>query len=213
MRPKRFFYIMVGGLVLCAALIIGAVFGGNVMLKEKSSVLYDLKLQNRVVQEQQKSLVRAKNDIEKYTELDAIARTIVPQDKDQAKTVREISAIAAQNGIRLEAITFGASNLGQAVAPKPTPITGEQAPATPSEPAVTIPSQAKAVSGIPGVYALEVSVSSVEEQPVEYRKFLDFLAALEGNRRTAHVERISITPSKDRKAVSFDLTLNAYLKP
>lgn len=217
MRPKRFFIVMVAALFLCGVLIVGAAYGGNTVLKKQSAKLNDLKLQNRVLGEQQTSLIQAKKDIEKYSELDKIARTIVPQDKDQAKTVREITGIAEQSGIKLESIVFGTSNLGQAAPAKPAPTAsseGEKAPATTAPKAATAtPSQAKAVSGIPGVFALEITISSIDNEPIAYQKFLDFLERLENSRRTSHVERISITPSKDRGAVSFDLTLNAYLKP
>lgn len=202
MRPKRFFYLMVACLVLLGAMTMGAAVGGNALLKKQSAKLNDLKLQDRVLQEQQTLLVQAKKDIEKYGELDTIAKTIVPQDKDQAKTIRTLASIAEQSGIKLQAISFPTSSLGQAAA-------GTKQPAA----AVPAPTQAKPVQGIPGVYALEITIGSDEEDRIPYRRFLDFLERLENSRRTAHVERITIKPSPDGSTVSFTLTLNAYLKP
>ena len=215
MRPKRFFYVMIGCLVLLAGLTLGAAFSGNSLLKKQSAKLNELKLQDRVLGEQQSSLIQAKKDIEKYSELDALAGKIVPQDKDQAKTARTLSAIALQSGIQLRTITYPVSSLGQTApaTPPPTPTGGDKTAAPAQPKPAAIPSQAKPVVGIPGVYSLEIIIGSDDAKPIPYPKLLDFLKRLENSRRTSHVERITITPSKDGGDVTFTLTLNAYIKP
>lgn len=208
MTPKRLFYIMCGLLALLIILTIGGTVFGNSLIQKKSHKLTELKAQNKAVEEQQVSLIQAKKDVEKYSQLNAITKAIVPQDKDQAKTVREINTIANQNGISLKEVNFTTSTLGQAV-PKPA----ESSAATSTTPTPAAPSitQVKAVDGIKGVYSLEITISPSE--PISYNNFLAFLEALEKNRRTAHVSKISINPSKDGKTLTFTLTLNAYVKP
>ncbi len=217
MTPKRFYFVMLGvNLLLLIALVGGVVFG-SVVIKEQANKLTKAKVQNKVIEEQQIQLTQAKQDIEKYTELDSITKAIVPQDKDQAKTVREITKLAEESGIILKGIAFNSSSLGQTAAPKAAepategePTTTAPKPATPAAPALT---QVKPVEGITGVYALEIIVTSLESQPVPYTNFITFLEKLESNRRTAHVDKISVKPSDDGSSVSFVLTLNAYVKP
>jgi cell division protein FtsB len=204
MTPKRFFFVMTGSLVLLIGLIIASTVGGNMLLQKQSKKLVDLKAQNKVIEEQQTSLIQARKDIEKYKELNSIAKSIVPQDKDQAKTVREINKLAADSGIALKAITFQTSNLGQAPA---SAAPGATKPATPSI------SQVKPVDGIAGVYSQEITITPDDKSPVAYRKFLTFLEKLESNRRTAHVNKITVNPTDDGSALTFVLTLNAYVKP
>jgi hypothetical protein len=215
MTSKRYFYIMLAVLVLLLGLIIGATIGGNVLLKKQSEKLISLKSENLSVEQQQTALIQAKKDVERYSEIEKITRSVVPQDKDQAKTVREIVKIAGENRIPIKSISFETSTLGDAkpVTPTPAPAVGSEggtpaAPATPKQPAV---SQVKPVEGIPGVYSLEIQVASAGE--VSYQNFLKFLESLEKNRRTAHVSSISIEPSDDGRTLEFNLTLNAYVKP
>jgi hypothetical protein len=216
MKSQRFFFVMVGCLGVSVLLIIGAVVGGDMLFKMQAKKLGDLKVQSKVIEDQEKALVQAKKDIQQYSDLDQIAKSVVPQDKDQAKTVREITSIAADAGVNLKSITFPTSTLGQATTPTPA-AAGTSSSTTPAKPkAQPPPSQTTAVEGIPGVYALPITVSSPDNAPVPYHTFITLLEKLENNRRTAHVEKISITPSVDRQGnsvVVFQLTLNAYVKP
>jgi len=216
MTPKKFYFGMLGlnGLLLIV-LIAGVVFG-SILIKEQAGKLTKAKIQNKVIEQQQIQLTQAKKDIEKYQVLDNVTKTIVPQDKDQAKTVREINKLAEESGITLKGIAFSSSSLGQAAPPKATTTEGEAgataAPKT-AETAVPALTQVKPVDGIKGVYSLEIVVTSLETNPVPYSNFITFLEKLESNRRTAHVDKINVKPTKDGGSVSFALTLNAYVKP
>lgn len=210
MTPRKFFMIMCGIIAILIVLIAAGVFGGNMIIKKQSLKLTDLKSKTKVVEDQQTSLNQAEKDIVTYKDLNNITRSIVPQDKDQAKTVREISKFASETGIALKDITFDVSNLGQAAA-TPSPAAEKNAAAqAPSLPPLT---QVKPVEGIPGVYALELKIASEEIDPVPYDNFLNFLEKLESNRRTAHVTKIDLKPTTDGSKLSFSLTLNAYVKP
>ena len=212
MTSKRYFYVLSGcfGLVFC--LLIACAVGGNMLLEKQAKKLSDLKVENQLVEKQQTALIQAKKDVEKFDEIDKITKSVVPQDKDQAKTVREIVAIANQYNVPIKSVTFQNSTLGTA-APATTNTSAANADtATPTKATQPVVSQAKPVDGIPGVYTLEVQVAS--SGSVNYQDFLRFLESLEKNRRTAHVVGVNINPSDDGRLIEdFTLTLNAYLKP
>lgn len=209
MNSKRIFFIMAGVVGLLSVLAIGGLILGNSVLGKQGKKLLALKLEDRIIEEQQAALVAATKEIEQYADLEKIAKSVVPQDKDQARTIREINNIAEQSGIKLKTINFQTSSLGQA-APKPT-ASDEATGATPLVAAPPL-TQVKAVEGIPGVYSLELSISPIENQGISYAKFLDFLERLEKNRRTAHVAKIAVIPQPNG-TISFSLTLNVYVKP
>lgn len=213
MSSKRFSYLMTGLVIILCLSVAGLAVLGDTLFRKQSQKLVDLKAQNQAIKDQEVSLVQAKKDIEKYAELEEIAKAVVPQDKDQAKTVREISAIATSAGVKLQQISFANSTLGQAAAPtKPSDSEEGGGSSTPAPAAPSI-SQVKPVQGISGVYSLEITVSSGDSNPVSYYRFLQFLEKLESNRRTAHVSSITVTPADNKSDVTFSLVLNAYLKP
>jgi hypothetical protein len=202
MSSKRLFY---GMLVVIGLLIVGLIvgaYGADRLLQSQSKQLVSDKLQTSVLSQEQTELIRAKQDIKKYQSLATITQAIVPQDKDQAETVLQLVNIANANGVALGSITFPSSSLGQAV--------GHAAGST----ATLNLSQLAPVLGIPGVYNLQLIVQSDASNPVPYSSFINFLNALENNRRTALISEISVQPdAKNRNTVTFTLTLDEYIKP
>jgi hypothetical protein len=200
MSSKRTFYLLCGvfGLVLLG--LFGATYMANSMISKQADTLKNQRLQTQTLDAEATALAKAKKDVQKYADLAVIAKSIVPQDKDQAQTVREIVNIAAKQGISIGSITFPTSSLGN------TP--GVVSPGTAAK------SQLAPVKDIPGVYFLQVTVQSNGSATVPYNRFISFLNALEHNRRTALVSAITLTPdSKNSNNVSFTLTLDEYLKP
>ena len=196
MTSKRLYFVMLACVGLIVALLIGGVYALSVILGQEGKKLATAHLSLDVLYQQQADLTRAQTEVKKYQSLAAIARTVVPQDKDQAQTISQIVALANQNNIPLSSISFPASNLGNLKAGKPEL------------------SQLATVPDVPGVYSLQLTVMSDDTKPVPYPQFISFLDALEHNRRTALVQNITIQPSqKDRSKLSFTLILNEYLKP
>lgn len=213
MTSKKMFYVLLGGFCVSIGLVIAGIILGDMLLHKQSAKLVYLKLQNKVIEEQQLSLSQAKKDVDKYAELDKIAKQIIPQDKDQAKATLEILNIAQVSGVKLASISYPASTLGQAPIKAPTSAddkTGGSAPATTS-PSIT---QVKPVDGLQNVYQYDITVVSDTDAPVSYSRLMNFLQRLEQNRRTAQVTQISIQPdSQNRNALNFTLTLTLYIKP
>lgn len=203
MNSKKLFYGLIGLVAVVVGLGIAAVIFGDKYLQKNSEQLISLKSENAIMQKQQENLVQAKRDVEKYAELNKIAKTIVPQEKDQARTVRELIKIANESGIGIATISFPSSTLGAAAPSSTSGSTGTAKAA----------SQLKAVDGISGLYQMEINVQS-DTTPIPYSKMLTFLSKLEQNRRTAQVTSLTVQPgTTDRSKVSFTLTLNAYIKP
>lgn len=211
MTTKRFYFLMIGLNVIVIAMLLFTVFWGNGLINDQAKKLKVAKTESRIIDQQQISLLQAKKDVEKYRDLNEVVKSIVPQDKDQAKTVREISKLATETGVALKDIRFQTSNLGQTVTPAPAPV--QDTPGVTAVPALPTLSQVKPIDGIKGVFALEITISSQESKPTTYTELINFLQRLETNRRTAHVDKISIRPSDNGSTLTFTITLNAYVKP
>jgi len=190
---KRLYMLLLGLIGLALVLLFVSVYSASGLLKNKSKAIADANVAMQVLEQKQLQLTKARADIEKYKSLSEIAKSIVPQDKDQAQTIREIVTIAAANGIKLGSITFPSSNLGDAKVPY---------------------SQLKAVKAIPGVYSQDITVQSDTLAPTTFASFMGFLDALEHNRRTALVNGITLQPdAKNPGKLSFMLTISEYVKP
>ncbi len=220
MNSKKVFFAMIGLVSILAVVAFLVIIVGNSSLKNQSKKLMDAKLKQKTLVEQQTMLVKAKKDLEQYKDLEKLSKTVVPQDKDQARAVREIVKIARQSGISIEAIGFPASSLGSK-APTAAPQSGSSSSpssaeqSTPQKPKTSPLTQATPVVGIDGVYSIEMIITP-EAKAVNYYTFLDFLSRLENNRRTAHVKKITISPESTKKTspnVEFGLTLNVFVKP
>jgi hypothetical protein len=197
MSSKQTFFALV--LVNCMLVfgIFGAAYEIDKILSKQSAQLVSKRLEIQTLDAQNNALGKAKRDVEQYQSLADIAKSIVPQDKSQAQTTREIVAIANANGIKLGSITFPSSTLGSTLGVTNVAL-----------------SQLQPVAGIPGVYSLEIIVQSDPANPVPYSKVINFLNALEHNRRTALVSDLTLTPdSKNASNISFNLTLDEYIKP
>ena len=201
MNSKRLYFLLLTGFVILVLLTAGVAYGANTLLASQSKKLADAKANSQSLANQESQLKKNKADIVKYGDLNKIAQSIVPQDKDQAEAIREITNLAQQSGIgQLSSITFPASTLGTAL---PTVGGGTNK--------IT---QVTPVKGIPGVYDLQITVSQDGSRKVPYNTFITFLSKLEQNRRTAQVSSITVQPdSNDPSQVAFTLVLDEFIKP
>jgi hypothetical protein len=197
MTSKRLYLILCSVVSLLIISILGGAYEANVILQNKAKEVTEARSRSEALEQEQTQLGKAKASIEKYREVSTIAKSIVPQDKNQAQAVREIVKIANDQGISLSSVSFPASTLGGS--------------GTASKPGL---SQLKAATGISGVYILPITVQSSSSQPTSYSQFLNFLAALEHNRRTALVSALTLSPDqKNPNLVSFTLNIDEYIKP
>lgn len=201
MNSKRLFIILIALLVLINASGIGILIYGNKILNKENSKLTDLKVESNTLDSVQQSLVKAKKDVEKYKDLAQVVETVVPQEKDQVRTIREIVAIAKESGVSIDSINFPSSTLGT--------VTKGGAPATTG--GTTTNTQTQKVEGLNNVERLEITITSSGQ--VSYTNFITFLQKLEQNRRTSQVSSITVTPAGiDKSRVNFSMVLNVYIK-
>lgn len=203
MNSKRFFIVMI---VLVGLLLLG--FGGgtykaNSMLHDESEKLVELKLTSSVLEKQREGLNQAKRDIAEFSELEKLTKSILPQEKDQVNTIGEIATHAQTANIRLGAIEFPQSQLGQVSRGR------RAAAATDSSKTQLTP-----LEDLKGVYVMDIDIRNHGEHPVDYEQIIRFLELLEGNRRTAQVVNISIQPDAENKTLfHFTINLNTYVRP
>lgn len=207
---NRTFRLILGGLLglLCLTFLV-VTFKGISLLEKKSNDMVQLKAQSQKAQSQLNNLQIAKKEVQKYSYFKTVASNVIPSDKDQAQAILEIYQIASQAGIALQSVTFPASTLGVSGTESATGSGASQAAVT----------QAKPVTGIPGLYSLELTITPQVgnnvpvNQQVTYAKMLDFFKRIENNRRTAQITRIDIQPAQGNSGLSFVLTINIFIKP
>lgn len=202
MSPKRVFYVMLGAVVLLVGVSAFVTYTGRKLIIDEGQKLTTLKLDKEVLKRRTTALEQANKYITSYEGLEQIARSVVPQDKDQARIVVELDNMARESGISITNISFPSSLLGQS---------GSGKKKVNIDPNLT---QLTELPNLKGVYSMEIRLDTDEDQPVAYSRLINFLSKLENNRRTAQVTRIDITPDKDnRSLITFELTLTTYIKP
>jgi hypothetical protein len=209
---KNLRLIFIGSIALCVISFLAISFLGLSVLANKSTALVNLKAQSQTSNIQLSNLEESKKEIEKYAYFKTVAKTVIPSDKNQAEAVLEIFQIANASGIAIQSITFPASTLGLT-----TTLAQQDATSTSStKSAIT---QAKPVSGIPGLYSLELTITpqsgttAAPAQQITYSKMLAFLKGIENNRRTAQITQVDIQPADNNQSLSFTLTVNIFIKP
>lgn len=206
MNSKRLYYVLIALIVLISGSGVAAVYFGNKILAKQTTKLTDLKVEANTLEDVQSSLTKAKKDIVAYSDIEKVVKTVIPQEKDQARTVREIVKIAAESNITLSSIGFPSSSLGNKAAAGGS---GATAPTA----STSGDTQTKKVDGISNVERLEITLASDTAKPVLYSNFITFLSKLEQNRRTSQVGSINIIPNTDKRDyLTFTMTLNVYIK-
>lgn len=214
---KKLRMVLLGLVAFAVILFISVLVGGLSLLSTKSKQVVNQKLEEEKLKAQLSSLSVAKVEVEKYSYFSDVAKTVIPNDKDQAQAVLDIFKMADEAGISIQNITFPDSTLGAASSSAPS---GTNASGASPKTAL---SQAKAVEGIPGLYSLELTITpeSSPELPaskqITYRKLIEFLQKLENNRRTAQITELVVQPLGNESGptpyINFTLKVNIFIKP
>lgn len=191
--------------------IIGAItmlYIGNTLMQKSAKTLIKTKLDNISTDTQEQNYMKARKDLEKYSDLNTAIEKILPKSKDQAQAVSELYRIGDETGIAITRIQFPNSTLGQKTST--TTSSGSQTTSTSS--AVT---QAKAVTGMPGVLGINIDISlqPVSGKSISYNNMIKFLQKVEANRRSMQIQHISVKADSQNGGVTFDATLTIFIKP
>lgn len=213
MNSKRLFYLFIALIIMVNAGGIAAVVVGNKYLNQQNTHLTDLKVEASTLDQVQQSLTRAKKDLDSYAQLEQTLKTVVPQEKDQARTIREIVKIAQDSGISIASITFPTSTLGNKAGAAAGTTSAAPGTTGASSSSASTNTQTQKVDGINNVERLEITIASDTSKPVLYTNFIGFLGKLEQNRRTSQVSSINIQPvANNRNMLTFSMVLNVYIK-
>jgi hypothetical protein len=215
---KNLRLMLFGTLGLSAILFAAILLLGLSLLGKESQSMVNLKVQSQTADAQLSNLQQAKKQVEQYSYFKDVAKTVIPNDKDQAAAVVEINDMAQQSGINIQSITFPASNLGLTT----STVSSSTQDATKSSSTANAISQATPVSGIPGLYSLALTITpdsstTSPSKVITYAKMLDFLRRIENNRHTAQITDVNISPAGTTGTTSgfltFTLTINIFIKP
>ena len=99
LKPKHVTIVLAALTTLLSFALVGSGFLANQLLMQKSQALGKLKAQSQVASDLQITLNKDKADIVRYKDLNEIAKSVVPKDKNQAQTVGEIIKMAQASGI------------------------------------------------------------------------------------------------------------------
>lgn len=192
MNSKQLHMALIGSCGLLIIIFITAVAFGVQLLQENSENLQAAVNEREAVEQQEVDLITAQADIDRYSELEELSKRIIPQEKDQARTVREIIQIAEQANVDITAINFPSSELGD---------DDEQ-----------IITQATPAEGLRGLYELRITVQTGGN--TTFSQLINFLEGLETNRRTSQVQSVNITPDRqNRNVLTPTIELSVYLSP
>jgi hypothetical protein len=187
---------------------------GLSFLSGKSHSMVDLKVQSQTATNELLNLEQSKKDVEQYSYFKDVAKTVIPNDKDQAEAVLEIFQMADASGISIQSITFPTSTLGLT-----TSVATQAADATSSSSTKSALTQAKPVTDIPGLYSLQLTITPENgpkvpaSRQITYPKMLDFLNRIENNRHTAQITEVDVQPPTATQGLSFSLVVNTFIKP
>jgi hypothetical protein len=215
LNSKNLRLILLSALGLSVILFAAVTILGSTILSSESKKMVGLKVKSQTAQAQLENLEQAKKQVQKYFFFKQVAATVIPNDKNQASDIVEIFKIADQAGINIESIKFPTSTLGGTTA----------APQDATSAASTSKaiSQAKPVTGIPGLYSLELDLQPEDDshtppsRQITFDKMIDFLSRIENNRHTAQITSITILPGGSaaggNQGFSFNLSINVFIKP
>ena len=188
-KSKKMFFILIALNIVLIGGIIGVYLFATKFVKQKSSEVAVVKADI----ESNELAINSYKDLEKSlgksAELEAIAKEVLPQDKNQSVALNELEEFAKNAGISIKQVTF--------LTPTGKKTTG---------PTLTSPSSLK------GVAVLSVSVKG---DKMQYSQLLEFLRQIESNRRRMQVTSISLGPSSTQlgQLERADFTIDLYLKP
>jgi hypothetical protein len=228
MTVKKIYRVL---LLLFAASIVGSVllvrYAAN-WLSESSVELNSLRGEVTELERQWTDLERAKKVLTEQSEYITTLGLVLPEDKDQARVVEELYAIADQANVKIDSVGFPSSTLGSAAPPKPvasteaTASTSDASTATAPAPApMKTVSQATPVKEIPGVQAIELSIGTITSKDpsikgIRYEEMTKLLNLIERNRRTMQIRAIGIGQTQNPGSVpTYDLSLSIviFIKP
>ena len=203
MTSKKMYFILVAVLSLIILAIAGAMYYSREFITSSSDKLVEAKLKLYTLEETESTYRKNQNILNENSDIAEILKSVVPSEKDQARAVRELNIIAADNGLKVTSVIFPKSDL---VITKKTTTTGST-----TDVKTSAVSQAKAVKNLEGVLGIDVSVdiSSPTNTRISTDQILNLLRQIENNLRNMRITSINFSGEGD----SFNAKLTLFVKP
>lgn len=190
MTAKKFYFTLIGLIILSFGAVAGVYVWGNGQLEEQSNELANLKSTRDVSQESIIKLQKAKTDSKDVESVVALLDRLLPQQKEQDKLIADIIYTAtAEAGISFTNIASFSFDGGS----DPDALSGTTAS-----------------KDNPGVFEYPFNLSIND---ISYATLLDLLREIETNGRIIQVDNIGITPNELNSNVNVQLSMKAYVKP
>lgn len=227
MNAKKAYRIMI--LLFAAGIVFSVVIlrYANSWLTQTSVELSTLRNEVATLDAKRSVLENAQRVLKDNESNIATASRVLPSDKDQARIIKEIYAIAELSNVQLESVGFPASTLGTQTTPKPTaPAASTESDSasaqqtTPKEAPKTV-SQATPLKDIPGVQGIELSLGAINSRDlaansgVRYDEMITFIRLLERNQRTIQLKSIGIVQNREidgEKTYNLDISLTIFIQ-
>ena len=191
MTAKKFFFVLIGMLVLALLAIFGAFYWGNNQLEAEASDISTLIADRDIQQEKIIRLQQAKQDTTELESIETLLDRLLPPTKEQEQLVADVIFTAtAEAGIPFSQVTsfsFSGSN-------EPNDLSGTTAS-----------------KDNPGVFEYPFTLQ-IEE--ITYDTLLQLLREIETNGRIVQVDNIQIAPdAQNPNILSVSLSTKAYVRP
>jgi len=174
-------------LVICALITAGGLYYANSKIQNIAVDTASLKSKFELNAKQIKQYEATKKKVDSLSDVNALAKKILPKQQEQSLTVAELSQFALRSRLKIVNLTFKDSTETKSVK-------GDTKKKT------TIPS---------GVRVVPLSIQF--QEGAEYQYILDFLKYVEENRRTMQVTNISLTPMDTDRRKFKDVTVDINL--
>jgi Tfp pilus assembly protein PilO len=184
MKPKQFYFTMLGMTVVLALLIGVGYYYASQRLRDRTAVLKSKMVDIDVANDQVDTLQQLQRDYDKLSPSIPKINAALPQTKEQSELLLQLQQLAASNGLKIQTISFSGTTAG----------------ATPSSVSQTVKSGDALV--MPVSFQLSGGFGQLQ----------GFLQGLERFDRYTNVTTITIARDK-APALTYTVGLNAYLKP
>lgn len=215
---KYLLLLFVGGLGLSAWIVRSA----SIQLTATSSELSTLRNDISNLERKREGLEKAKVVLADNAHTLSTLSKVVPEDKDQAKIVEEIYAIAEKAGVTIDSVGFPASTLGSQTTVKAAPTTTQDPAAAGSATSTTATpapqkniSQATPLKDIPGIQSIALSIGAINSKSlpagsgVRYSELMSFIRQIERNERAIQITALGIGQDKSVNGEpTFSLTIS-----
>ncbi|HSX14857.1 MAG TPA: type 4a pilus biogenesis protein PilO [Candidatus Saccharimonadales bacterium] len=183
MKPKKFFFILLGLCLVLTIVLGGGFYMGIKKIRTQTGALARTAADATLAQEHLDQLSDLKKQFQELQPALAKLNVALPTDKNQSEVVLQIQQLAANAGMKLPSASFQANN-GLPTSTSQTVRSGD-------------------VLALPINFQLSGS----------YDQLQAFLASVENLGRYSNVSALSITRADNNKGLTFSITLNVYVKP